>query len=217
MKVVPAPNSTTLDVLVDDLAIGAVDAVKATKASSTGSPSTLAAAFSPGGDKVRDGLRVAYRLDAAVDALTLKVLRADDGASMGSRAMPGRARGKHVWDWDGTIGGKRLPDGAYLVQLVAKDGSTTASAPAAAMTDPTFDVAAWTATIDTSAPTISDLAAGSGALSPDGDDRQDTLGLKAKAGPGAVAWSVRILAGNGDVVRDVRRHGPGDRGDLERS
>ena len=201
VKVVRAPNTTTLDVLVDDLAIGAVDVVKATKATSTGSPSALPVAFSPGGDKVRDGLRLSYRLDAAVDALTLRVLRATDGTSVGSRTLPARSRGKHVFDWDGTIGGRRLPDGAYLVQLVGKRGSTTASAPAAAMTDPTFDRAAWTATIDTSAPTISEIAASTSAMSPDGDGRQDTVVLTANAGPGATTWSIRVLAANGSAVR----------------
>ena len=43
VKVIRAPNTTTLDVLVDDLAIGAVEVVKATRATSTGAPSTLAA------------------------------------------------------------------------------------------------------------------------------------------------------------------------------
>ena len=95
--------------LIDDLAIGAVDMVKATRATSAGTRSALSAAFSPSGDKVRDGLRIAYRLDAGLNALTLRVVRASDGASVGSRALPGRSHGRHIYDWDGRLGGKRLP------------------------------------------------------------------------------------------------------------
>ncbi len=207
VKVVPAPNTTTLDVLVDDLAIGAVDAIKATKATSAGLPSRLPAAFSPSGDRVRDGLRIAYRLDAALDSLKLRILREADGSSVGIRALPGRARGKHVFDWDGKLAGRRLPDGAYLVQLVGKRGSTSASAPAISMTDPTFDVAAWTATIDTSAPIVPALAASPPAISPDGDGRQDATNVKATAGPGATAWTLRILADDGDLVRTFQGRG----------
>ena len=201
VKVVPAPNTTTLDVLIGELAIGAVDAVKAAKATSTGLPSRLTAAFSPSSDKVRDGLRISYRLDATVDALSLRVLRASDGRVVGTRSLPGRARGRHVFDWDGALGGKRVADGTYLVQLVARLGSSSGSSPTAAMTDPTFDVAAWTATIDTSAPTVSDIGAGAGAVSPDGDDRHDTIILAATAGPGAATWSLRIRDRDGRVRR----------------
>ncbi len=207
VKVVRAPNTTSVDVLIDDLAIGAVDLVRATKATSTGTPSTLPAAFSPSGDKVRDGLRVSYRLDAGLDALTLRVVRASDGASVGSRALPGRSRGRHVYDWGGTLGGKRLPDGAYLIQLVGKAGSTSAAAPAAAMTDPTVDLAAWTATIDTSPPTVSAVTASVAAVSPDGDGRQDGSTLKAAAGPGATAWTLRLLDRGGTVVRTYQGTG----------
>jgi spore germination protein YaaH/flagellar hook assembly protein FlgD len=207
VKVVRAPNTTTLDVLVDGLAIGAVDLVKATKATSTGRPSALPAAFSPSGDKVRDGLRIAYRLDAAVDALTLRVSRGSDGRFIGARSLPGLARGGHVFDWNGTIAGRRLADGTYLVQLVAKLGATMASAPAASMTDPTFDVAAWTATIDTSPPAVSALSANMSALSPDGDERQDAVTLRTTAAPGAVAWTLRILSRQGRAVRVFRGTG----------
>ena len=207
VRVVRAPNTTSLDVLIDDLAIGAVDLVKATGATSTGTPSALSAAFSPSGDKVRDGLRVAYRLDAGLDALTLRIVRASDGASVGSRALPGRSRGRHVYDWDGTLGGKRLPDGAYLIQLVGKAGSTSAAAPAAAMTDPTVDLGAWTASIDTSPPAVSAVTASVAAISPDGDGHQDSATLKAAAGPGATAWTVRFLDHDGDAVRTYQGTG----------
>ena len=135
------------------------------------------------------------------------MLRAADGRPVGSRSLPGRARGRHVFDWDGAIGGRRLPDGAYLVQLVGRRGTTTGHAPTAAMTDPTFDVAAWTATIDTLAPTVSAIAASHAAVSPDGDDRQDTVTLKATAGPGAATWALHIRARNGDVVRSFEGTG----------
>ena len=214
VRLVRAPNTTTLDVLVDDLAIGAVDVVKATRATSTGSPSTLPAAFSPSGDRVRDGLRIAYRLDAAVDALTLRVSGPAMAGSVGSRSLPGRARGRHLFDWDGTLGGKRLPDGVYRVQLVARLGSTTASAPAASMTDPTFDVTAWTATIDTSPPVISALSVSAPAFSPDGDERQDTVTFRSSAGPGAVGWLLRIVARDGQVVRGFEGTGRDISGDL---
>ena len=207
VKVVRAPNTTSLDVLIDDLAIGAVDLVRATRARATGTPSAMSAAFSPSGDRVRDGLRVAYRLDARLDALTLRVIRASDGASVGSRALPGRSRGRHVYDWDGTLGGKRLPDGAYLIQLVGKAGSTSAAAPAAAMTDPTVDLGAWTATIDTSPPTVSAVSASATAISPDGDGRQDGTTLRAVAGPGATAWMVRLLDHRGSLVRTFQGSG----------
>ncbi len=207
VKVVRAPNTTSLDVLIDDLAIGAVDMVKATRATSTGTRSALSAAFSPSGDKVRDGLRIAYRLDTGLDALTLRVVRASDGATIGSRALPGRSRGRHVYDWDGSLGGRRLPDGAYVIQLVGKAGSTRAAAPAAAMTDPTIDLRAWTASIDTSPPTVSAVTASLSAISPDSDGRQDATTLRVAAGPGATAWTLRLLDRGGALVRSYQGAG----------
>ena len=217
VKVVRAPNTTSLDVLIDDLAIGAVDLIKATRATSTGAPSALPAAFSPSGDKVRDGLRIAYRLDAGLDALTLRVVRASDGASVGSRALPGRSRGRHVYDWDGTLGGKRLPDGAYLIQLVGKAGSTSAAAPAAAMTDPTIDLGAWTASIDTSPPTVSAVTASVTAISPDGDGRQDGTTLKAASRAGCDRLDVAHPGSGRRPGPVVPGHGSRDQGDLGRA
>jgi flagellar hook assembly protein FlgD len=75
------------------------------------------------------------------------------------------------------------------------------------MTDPTFDARRWTATIDTSPPAISDVAAVPDAISPDGDGRQERAALEATGGPDTVTWSMRVLTARGAVVRTMSGRG----------
>jgi len=86
--------------------------------------------FSPNRDGVRDTLALRWTSTVALGSVTLNVLRLD-GSSVGSVAVSAPGVGAHVWRWDGTVGGKRVPDGRYLLQLVGVAGATRYRAPSA--------------------------------------------------------------------------------------
>jgi hypothetical protein len=84
----------------------------------------------------------------------------------------------------------RLPDGAYVIQVVG--GRLDERSRSSSRHDrPDDRPRAWTASIDTSPPTVSAVTASASAFSPDSDGRQDATTLKAAAGPGATAWTLR--------------------------
>ena len=60
------------------------------------------------------------RTASALDGLTLRVLRRRRRRCSAPRAVPDRGPGAQAWTWDGTVGGRRLPDGRYLLQLVGR-------------------------------------------------------------------------------------------------
>jgi len=75
-------------------------------------------------------LRVAWTNHVDFDSLDLRVFRLD-GTMLGSVGLGGTGAGAHVFNWDGRVGGNRVPDGEYVLQLEGMRGTSAYSAPSA--------------------------------------------------------------------------------------
>ena len=198
------PNTTIVDAGLSHLSFGASGAT-----SVGSSPAALAArAFSPNGDGSEDGLMLRWTNGVALDSLTLKVLRAN-GTTVGTRAVPDVGVGSQAWAWDGTVGGRTLGDGRYVVQLIGRAGARTYTAPSVRPMTPA-EVAAYAVTIDTVGPRLTAASIGGRVISPPRDGRHDSVSLIASS-TGASRWrltAVRLTgAAAGTVVRTI--NGPG--------
>ena len=86
--------------------------------------------LTPNGDGDHDKLRLTWTNHVAFDHLALRVFRLD-GSVAGSVGLGGTGAGAHVSDWNGRVGGKLLPPGAYVVQLQGRRGAAAYHAPSA--------------------------------------------------------------------------------------
>lgn len=86
--------------------------------------------LSPNGDGNQDVLRLSWANERAFDSLALRVFRTD-GSVAGSVSLGGTGSGSHGYDWDGRIGGVKVPAGTYVLQLQGKDGGSAFHAPSA--------------------------------------------------------------------------------------
>lgn len=159
-------------------------------------------AFSPNGDGSRDRLTVAWTNTVAFDSMTFQVWRTS-GALAGSIALPNAGIGSQVFDWDGALGGTRLPDGQYLVQLVGVANGLTYTLPSARPVS-AGQIASYAVTIDTVPPSIASAGISGRLLSPDGDGRLDSLVVGMTSTGGATTWDlvVRPIAG-GAAMRTI--------------
>ena len=202
------PNTTIVDAGLAGLSFGAGG-----PASLGSSPAALAArAFSPNGDGSEDGLAIRWTNGVALDGLTLRVLRAD-GSIVGTRAVPDVAPGAQVWNWDGTVGGHRLADGRYVLQLIGTAGSRTFTAPSVRPMIAN-QVGLFAVTIDTVGPRLTGASAAGRLVSPTRDGRHDSIAVRASSA-GATRWRltaaplsggtpgapIRTLGGSGGVAR----------------
>jgi len=198
--VVPAaaPNATLVDAGITGFGFGAGGLVGT-------SPAAVAARrFSPNGDGSRDSLRVRWTATVALDSLTLNVLR-PDGTPVGSVSVPALARGTHGFAWDGRVGGRRVGDGTYLLQLVGRAGGAVYRAPSA-MPATAAQIARYGVVVDTVPPAVAGASASRALISPNRDGIRESTALALTA-PGATAWTVRIGAGAADPVRTFRGSG----------
>ncbi|HEY5628752.1 MAG TPA: FlgD immunoglobulin-like domain containing protein, partial [Candidatus Limnocylindrales bacterium] len=183
-NVVPfhAPNATVVDAGLTGFDFGP---------GTTGSSAAAVAAraFSPNGDGARDSLRVNWTATVALNSLALKVLRAS-GALLGSINVPILTTGRHAFTWDGKVGGVRVPDGQYLLQLVGTAGTTTYRAPSA-MPATAGQIAAFAVTVDTVPPVITSASASTSLISPNGDGIRDTAAFTLRA-TGATSSAMRV-------------------------
>lgn len=198
--VVPAaaPNATLVDAGITGFGFGGGGLVGT-------SPAALAGRLlSPNGDGSRDSLRVRWTATVALDRLTLNVLR-PDGSPVGSVSVPTLTRGMHEFVWDGRVGGRRVGDGAYLLQLVGRAGGAVYRAPSA-MPATAAQIARYGVVVDTVPPAVTGASASSALISPNRDGIRETTALALTA-PGATAWTVRIGARAADPVRTFRGSG----------
>ncbi len=194
------PNTTIVDAGLSHLSFGAGGA-----ASVGSSAAALAArAFSPNGDGSEDGLTLRWTNGLALDALTLRVFRAN-GTLVGTRAVPDVGVGAQGWAWDGTIDGKRLVDGRYVLQLVGQAGARTYTAPSIRPMTPA-QVAAYAVTIDTVGPKLTAASIAGRLISPPRDGRHDAVAMSARS-TGATRWRLTAArltgATAGSPVRTV--------------
>ncbi len=190
-----APNATVVDAGIVGFSFGTGG-----PASVGPSPAALAArSFSPNRDGSEDRLTLRWTTSVALSSLTLRVLRAN-GTLVGVRAVPPGRAGARSWVWDGSVGGPRLPDGRYLLQLVGKGPAGTFTAPSVRPTA-AGQVAAFGVVLDTAPPIFGTTAISAALLSPNGDGRSDTVAV-AGASTGATRWqlSVAPLAGGSPGV-----------------
>ena len=198
------PNTTIVDAGLSRLGFGVIGAT-----SVGSSAAALAArAFSPNGDRSEDGLILRWTNGVALDSLTLKVLRAN-GTTVGTRAVPDVGAGSQAWAWDGTVGGRTLADGRYVLQLIGRAGARMYTAPSVRPMTPA-EVTAYAVTIDTVGPRLTAASIAGRLISPPRDGRHDAVGLTASS-IGASRWrltAVRLTgASAGSVVRTIG--GPG--------
>jgi spore germination protein YaaH/flagellar hook assembly protein FlgD len=149
--------------------------------------SLSSAAFSPNGDGTLDTatarlavtglIRWGYRVQAAA------------GVTLGPNLRSGTVSGKSpAFVWDGRdAAGSRVRDGVYRITLWAEDVSANRSQRGLAVT------------VDTRPASVA-TTAGSGFVTPDGDDKADTLALRWSSNQG-LTGSIRIKDRVGRTVR----------------
>jgi Fe-S-cluster formation regulator IscX/YfhJ len=86
--------------------------------------------FSPNGDGRYDVLKLRWTNGVDLDALVLRVFRAD-GSPVGVVPMTSLGAGARLRGWDGRVGGRRVPNGRYYVTLVGTIGAATHANPSA--------------------------------------------------------------------------------------
>ena len=146
---------------------------------------TAARAFSPNGDGSEDRLTLRWTNGLAFDSLMLRVFRSN-GSLVGTRAVTSTGSGAQAWAWDGSLGGHRLVDGRYAVQLVGRAGGRTYTAPSVRPLLPA-QVTAYAITIDTVRPKLTGATIGGRLISPPRDGRHDAVRL-AGSSTGATRW-----------------------------
>ena len=190
-----APNATLVDA-------GLVGFDFGTGGSAVGSAASAAAArsFSPNGDGSSDLIRLRWTNSVALDALNLKVY-ATSGAFLGTVSVPALAAGARTWEWNGRIGGTRVADGRYVLQLVGSAGARAYSAPSARPVT-SAQVAAYAVTVDTRPPVVSAATTTSSLISPNGDGTRDAVRL-ALSTTGASRWTIVVSNAAGTAVRSL--------------
>ncbi len=157
---------------------------------------TAARAFSPNGDGSEDRLTLRWTNGLAFDSLMLRVFRSN-GSLVGTRAVTATGSGARAWAWDGSVGGHRLADGRYAVQLVGRAGGRTYTAPSVRPLLPA-QVTAYAITIDTVRPKLTGAAIGGRLISPPRDGRHDAVRL-AGSSTGATRWRVTAALVSGGM------------------
>ena len=76
--------------------------------------------FSPNGDGVQDGVRVAYQLHHRTTRVTAVIRSKKDGRLVRRTTLGVQRPGRHVYAWNGRSSTNRfVPDGSYRLTLVA--------------------------------------------------------------------------------------------------
>jgi flagellar hook assembly protein FlgD len=186
------PNATAVRATLGGLAFGGAGGA------SIGASAAAAGArsFSPNGDGSRDALAIAWTNAAALDALSLRIYRAD-GSVVGTVPVPAVARGAHTFSWNGRVGAVRVPDGRYVVSLIGKTGTSQWFNPILAWRPGAL--ATYGVTVDTVAPKVSSASISGTLLSPNGDGHLDTV-RAAIAGTGATGWSFAVVPTSGPLA-----------------
>ncbi|HYO42245.1 MAG TPA: glycosyl hydrolase family 18 protein [Candidatus Limnocylindrales bacterium] len=191
-----APNAT----LVNAGMVGLDFATGTPSAVGSGPTAANLRRFSPNGDGSRDVMRLRWTNTVALDTLALKVFRSD-GTYVGAVAVGDNGTGARTWDWNGTVGGVRVRDGRYVLQLRGTAGGATYSAPSGRPVT-AAQVAAYGVVVDTVPPVVSAASATFGLISPNGDGTRDSTKLTLTA-TGAARWTARVTSTAGTTVRTV--------------
>ena len=194
-----APNSTRVTAGITDLDFGS-----GASALGSGRAAVAARSFSPDRDGSQDRIRLRWTNTRAMDSLVLRVYRAS-GRLLGTVPVPATGAGPRTFTWNGRVGGSRVADGRYVLQLVGTVGSRTFTAPSVRPTT-SRQVQRYAVTVDTRDPVRTSSSASSTLISPNGDGRLDSTRLSLAA-TGASRWTARITDDRGAVVRSASRSG----------
>ena len=188
----PAPHTTAVRAVIGSLAFGPAG----TSAIGTTSTAVASRALSPNGDGVQDTIRIGWNHAVALDALELRLFRAD-GSPAGTVPLSQRSAGAHAFTWNGAAGGARLPDGRYLAALVGSAGGTTYFNPSLSLLG-TAQLDSFGLTIDTVVPALASSVSRP-AISPNGDGIADTTSISWTASE-LVSGTIRVSRGS-TIVR----------------
>ena len=187
-----APNATRVGAAIGDLGFNNVGAASI----GAGPTPTGHRAFSPNGDGSRDALALDWMNDRPFDHLALRVFSAG-GSLLGTLAVPAIDAGAAAFNWNGRIGGRRLPNGRYYLTLVGTAGGGTFYNPSTG-----FSSAAMASTgvrIDTVAPVVTGGSASGSLISPNGDGVLESVRVVLHAS-GAGRWSFSAAPIRGSAV-----------------
>jgi spore germination protein YaaH/flagellar hook assembly protein FlgD len=203
---IPAPNSTTVAATLG----GVTFAFASGPAPTIGtSPAAIAArSFSPNGDGSKDSLSIGWTNTRALDTLALQVF-GPGGSLVGSVSLPANlAAGPQSATWEGTLGGTRVPDGSYVLQLAGTSAGVPVAWPSASPVTP-GQLAAVGITVDTQPPTLSSAALSATRLSPNGDGRDEGVTVTGTGSADAAGWSLVVTpATGGAAIRTLAGVGP---------
>jgi flagellar hook assembly protein FlgD len=115
--------------------------------------------------------------------------------------VPDTGAGAQAWDWNGQVGGSRVADGRYMLQLAGTAEGRAYHAPSARPVT-AIQVAAYGVLVDTVAPVLTSTSASRSLISPNGDGVKDTVKLSLAAS-GSTRWTVRIADPGGTAARTV--------------
>ena len=199
MVAIPAPNSTTVAATLVGVSFGATPGPGVS--TGTGPGAIAARSFSPNGDGSKDRLAIAWTNRRTLDTLALRVF-GPDGSLAGSVPLSSNvASGPQAATWDGTLGGARVPDGSYILQLSGTAAGAPVTWPSASPVTPGVRAAVGI-TVDTAPPTLSRPVLSGTRLSPNGDGRNETVTATGIGSADAVGWSlVATPAAGGPAVR----------------
>ena len=178
-----APNSTVVDAGITGFDFGAGGLTGTSAAAIAGRM------LSPNADGVRDGLRVRWTATVGFTSLALNVLR-PDGSVVGSMAVSPLTTGTHTFTWDGAVGGKRVADGSYVLQLVGLVGTKSYRAPSSRPTAAS-QTARYAVVVDTVPPVVASASASAALISPNADGIRDAASFALTAS-GATGWTLSI-------------------------
>jgi flagellar hook assembly protein FlgD len=151
--------------------------------------------FLPNGDRSKDAIRIDWTNARTLDRLVLRVYRAN-GTLVGEVPVRQLAAGHRTTTWNGIVGGRRVPNGRYLVTLVGRAGGTTLYNPAFGFQ--AASLALHGVTVDTVAPTVRSASITSGLLSLNGDG---TLNRRSPSSPpGRLGWAFGVAPVSGSRV-----------------
>ncbi|HYK95353.1 MAG TPA: glycosyl hydrolase family 18 protein [Candidatus Dormibacteraeota bacterium] len=91
--------------------------------------------LTPSGDGSRDTIKVAWTNRIAFDNMSLRVFRTD-GTIAGSVALGASGIGARAYRWNGRLGGRTVPPGAYVLQILGMHGGGAYTAPSASPVSP---------------------------------------------------------------------------------
>jgi flagellar basal-body rod modification protein FlgD len=196
----PPPNSTLVAAAIRQVGFSGAGA-----ASLGTAPAAVAArSFSPNGDGSADRLAISWDNRHAFGTMELRVLR-EDGALLGAVPLAALAAGRQAYEWDGSVAGMALLDGAYVLQLVGTRGGVHHHWPAAS---PTADGIAERVrvVIDRVPPSLDSAAISATTFSPNGDGYHDSVTVTGSGSADAVGWEVLVAPWDGSAAGSpVRR------------